>query len=261
MPDDAPAAWTTLHPRGERAEHARLRIFCFPCAGGEPGLYRDWPDMFDDALISVAHLRGRGLRRSEQPLRSIAAIVDELAGSIPALLDRPFVFFGHSMGGWLAYELARELRRRMLPLPDHVVLSASLPMTISRLPPFVHRMSVERLAAELRVLGGTPDVILDDLRALELYQPAIQADFEAFETHAFRPDTPLAVEASIWSAIDDPRVPVALMPLWHDLFDGDCRDVHFEGGHMFISDPASRVRLRQMLAAVIDRLTSVPGVA
>lgn len=261
MPDDAPAAWTTLHPRGERREPTRLRIFCFPCAGGEPALYRDWPDMFDDALISVAHLRGRGLRRREQPYRSIAAIVDELAGSIPALLDRPFLFFGHSMGGWLAYELARELHRRKLPLPDHMVLSASLPMTISRLPPFVHRMPVERLAAELRVLGGTPDVILDDHRALELYQPAIQADFEAFETHAFRPGPPLSVAASIWSAIDDPRVPVALMPLWHDLFHGDCRDVHFEGGHMFISDPANRDRLRRMLAAVIDRLTSVPGVA
>ncbi|MGG8687932.1 thioesterase domain-containing protein [Streptomyces lividans] len=35
------------------------------------------------------------------------------------LADRPHAFFGHSMGALLAYELARELRRRALPGPCH----------------------------------------------------------------------------------------------------------------------------------------------
>lgn len=224
-------------------------------------MYRDWPDLVDDAVISVAHLRGRGLRRREEPHRSITAMVEELAGSIGPMLDRPFVFFGHSMGGWLAYELARVLRLHALPQPEHLILSASLPMIIGRLPPFVHRMPIARLAAELRVLGGTPDIILDDLAALALYQPAIQADFEAFETHVFQPGPPLDVETSLWAAIDDPRVPVGLMPLWHDLVAGDCREAHFEGGHMFISRPANRQRLSKLLGAVMHRLPIARGVA
>lgn len=261
MPDDAPAAWTTLRPHGAAGDGRRLRIFCFPCAGAEPALYRDWPRLFDDALITVAHLRGRGARRKEAPHRSITAMVEELAGSIAPLIDRPFIFFGHSMGGWLAFEMTRALARCGLPLPEHLVVSASLPMTINRLPPFVHRMSTTQLAAELRVLGGTPEVILNDPQALALYQPAIQADFEALETHVFRPGSPLRVPTSLFAAIDDPRVPVALMPLWHEHIAAPCDEVHFVGGHMFISDPANHDRLRRALAPIIDRPASVTGAA
>ena len=49
-------------------------------------------------------------------LRAHGAAVDALADAIDPYLDRPFAFFGHSMGAVVAFELARELRRRGAPL-------------------------------------------------------------------------------------------------------------------------------------------------
>lgn len=238
--------WTKTSPLA-----APVRLFAFPCAGAEPGLYRDWPDLPEGVDLICAQLAGRAARRRTPPLTSLDAIVAELADHIAPLLDRPFAFFGHSMGGWVAYELARALQARGLPLPFHMVLSGSLPIMINRMPPYVHRMTLEDLTRELRVLGGTPDVLLNDPAVMALYQPAIQADFEAFEAHVHRHSTALPVEVSLWAAVDDPRVPVELMPLWRDLFGPPSRENLFEGGHMFILDPRNRARSAQLLRAVL----------
>jgi surfactin synthase thioesterase subunit len=39
--------------------------------------------------------------------------------------DRPFGFFGHSLGSLLVYEVALELRRRALPTPIFLAVSAN----------------------------------------------------------------------------------------------------------------------------------------
>lgn len=211
-------------------------------------MYRNWPDLPQDTDLIVAHLAGRGQRRREAPLRSLDAIVAELADSIAPLLDRPFFFFGHSMGGWVAYELTRVLRARGLRMPFHLVLSGSLPVIVGRMPPYVHLMSLDALIGELRVLGGTPEAVLRQPDVLALYRDAIQADFAAFETHIHRHESALPVDVSLWAALDDPRVPVELMPLWRDLFSAAIRENFFEGGHMFILDERNRDKSNRLIS-------------
>ena len=99
-----PAAW---FPNADGV--AGRRLFCFPHAGGgasQPLDLSGW------AAVPV-RLPGRESRLAEAPFERMGPLVAALADNIEPYLDRPFAFFGHSMGAVVAFELARELRRRV----------------------------------------------------------------------------------------------------------------------------------------------------
>src|SRR5690606_8103150 len=91
---------------------ARMRLFLFPYAGGGPASFRQWHLYFPESVeLWVAHYPGRGARFGEPSVDSVDLLTEELSRAIAGLLARPFGFFGHSLGGLLAYELARMLQQ------------------------------------------------------------------------------------------------------------------------------------------------------
>jgi medium-chain acyl-[acyl-carrier-protein] hydrolase len=68
------------------------------------------------------------------PLSHIAA------QELPPYLDKPFVFFGHSLGALLCFETARSLRRKTHRQPAHLFVSAT---------EAPHRRSMEELLSGL----------------------------------------------------------------------------------------------------------------
>ena len=90
-----------------------LRLICFPYAGGGPSLFRGWPlELSQQVEVCAVQRPGREARMKEPPIGDLRRLVVELADAIEPSLDRPFALFGHSVGGLVAFEFARELRRR-----------------------------------------------------------------------------------------------------------------------------------------------------
>src|SRR5689334_8070972 len=113
--------WFTSQRPNERA---RLRLFCFPYAGGGAEIYRLWPqNLPSEVEVCVAQLPGRGMRLREQPFTSLDALVETGTEAIAPLLDKPFALFGHSMGAMISFELAQRLRERGGPQPAHLFVS------------------------------------------------------------------------------------------------------------------------------------------
>ena len=62
------------------------------------------------------------------PVLELNVQVGLLCAAISKRLDgRPYAFLGHSLGGMLAYDVAREMIRRNNPAPIHVCISSVLP--------------------------------------------------------------------------------------------------------------------------------------
>src|SRR6266536_1772873 len=116
MPDDAETrgeALMTSWIAGRRLRpSACVRIFCLPYAGGGASAYRTWVNELP-AHIEVVPVQppGREDRYTEEPFRRMADMVDGLIHSLqPLMVDMPFAFFGHSLGGIVALEVARGLK-------------------------------------------------------------------------------------------------------------------------------------------------------
>ena len=87
---------------------ARLRLFCFPYAGAGASIFRTWPDGLPaDVEVCPVQFPGRGTRLMERPFTQLSPLVQALAQALAPLLDKPFAFFGHSLGALVGFELAR----------------------------------------------------------------------------------------------------------------------------------------------------------
>jgi medium-chain acyl-[acyl-carrier-protein] hydrolase len=103
---------------------ATLRLFCFHYAGGGAAIFRTWSDSLPSSVeVCAIELPGRGMRLKEPPFTQLEPLVQHLASALFPYLDKPFAFFGHSMGGLVSFELTRLLRREYGVSPVHLFVS------------------------------------------------------------------------------------------------------------------------------------------
>lgn len=148
---------------------ARLRLFCFPYAGGGASIYRDWTAALPPVVeVYPVQLPGRQSRLHELPFTRMSLLVPELVEGLQPYLDRPFAFWGHSMGALISFELARHLSHENRPGPLHLFVSGYRAPQLPRLEPPIHQLPEEAFIHELHRLNGTPDAVLQNRELMRL---------------------------------------------------------------------------------------------
>ncbi len=210
-----------------------MRLFCFPFAGGGASAFRMWvqrlPDVFE---VCPVQLPGREGRLAEPPIHRMATLVPALAEGLRAHMDRPFAFFGHSMGAAMAFALAHHLESLGAPGPRHLFVSAgSAPSHHDGAP--LHRLADAELVEELRSLGGTPPEILADPEWLELLLPLMRADFELLETYCPQ-GARVRCPISAFGGLHDGRVRRDRLEAWQSLTHGAFTLRMVPGEHFYL---------------------------
>ena len=112
---------------GPHVPSAILKIICFPPNGGGPTSFSSWPYHLNHHGIQLLYVQMPGWegREREPPLTTLEEMTQSLAeGLIPMISDGiPFVFFGHSMGSLLAFEVSHALLTQGY-YPQHLFLSS-----------------------------------------------------------------------------------------------------------------------------------------
>lgn len=171
---------------------ARRLLFCFPYAGAGIGIYREWGKRLPSHIEVVpVELPGRGNRFRESPFRRFPDLVPALADAVWPLLDREYVFFGHSMGALIAFELARELRRRRSGQPELLLVSGRKAPQIPDTDSTRYNLADAEFMASLQRLNGTPREVLEHKELMALMLPLLRADFELIETYKYENGDPL----------------------------------------------------------------------
>ena len=240
----------------ELTPHAELRLFCLPYAGGSAVAFQSWKRLAPRQIeVHPLELPGRGTRGREAPLRRLAPLVRELANTVEASLDRPYALFGHSLGGLVAFELARDLRARGCPAPEHLFVSATAAPGTPRTWPLIHCAPDAAVKQELRVLGGTPPELLDNDELMELVLPVLRADFSVIETYEYREEPPLAVPITVFGGRSDPVVTPASLAGWRQHSSAACRLRLFPGGHFFVHSATADLvaTVAGLLRPTVDR--------
>lgn len=245
------STWFTI-PR--RVAEPRLRLFCFPFAGGGASTYRPWPTaaaLPSDFEVVALALPGRELRMRETPFASLTALLDTLesAPEFTQKLDRPFAFFGHSMGARIAFELTRRLRRRSGPLPLRLIASGARAPQLPRNDAPRHTLDDAKFVAELRRLGGTPESVLAEPELMELLLPVLRADFQLNDTFTHAAEAPLDLPISAFGGASDASVSKDDLEAWHEQTSRGLTTRLFAGGHFFLNEDRTPV-----LTALTDAL-------
>jgi surfactin synthase thioesterase subunit len=221
-----------LRPHGG----AVARLVCFAHAGGGPGAYRKWPAaLAPDIEVWTVTLPGRASRSDEVLPESWLELIEELAdaldshadGDLPALL-------GHSLGGVVAYEVARRLEHRGGRSPRHLFVSGC------RAP---HRLDGGwrlpdddgRLVSEVdQRFGAVPSAVRGEGELLARFVPILRADLELASTYEWRPGQKVRCPVTAMAGVEDKTGPPREMRHWREHTDGDFRLATFRGSHFFI---------------------------
>ncbi|WP_437335695.1 thioesterase II family protein [Sorangium sp. So ce394] len=229
---------------------ARLRLFCFPYAGGGSSVYSAWwRELPAHTELCAIKLPGREARLSEPPFDRLTPLVQALATGIERWLERPFAFYGHSLGALVSFELARELRRRGAPLPRHLFLSGRRAPHLPGPAP-LHGLSDPEFLEQIRRMGGTPDEVLREPELLALFLPTLRADVAVNEVEPFVPERPLDCPISAFGGVDDERASRADLEAWREHTSGAFRVEMFPGGHFFLR--SARAPLLRSISALLD---------
>lgn len=225
----------------------RVRLVCFPFAGGAASVFRTWGNLLPDYVdVCPVELPGRGTRYGERLIQDPNELMEELA-VLRTLPDLPTVYFGHSLGGRIAFSLIRRGGVRA----DALVVSASRAAHLAQ-PNLRSALTRDAMTRELRRLGGTPSTVLDDPEMLSLMLPIVRADFRILETLKAEPAETVPCPLVVLAASSDVEVPFSEVEKWKVHAGGSFQLTTVEGGHFYlVAQPEKAlVELRRVLEAV-----------
>lgn len=236
-----------------RARRDVVRLFCFPYAGGGASIFRSWKTALAPAIeVIPVQLPGREDRWREPPLTDLPALVVSLSDALRRRLEPPFAFFGHSMGAFLAFELARHLRREQSPAPVMLLVSGARAPQIPDPDPQTHRLPADELLRDLRRLGGIPSEFLKHQDLMALMLPTLRADLAVCETYVYRDEPPLDCPLSAFGGDHDSKIPPGHLSSWKAQTTGEFRLRMFPGNHFFFLQEGGAA----VLQALRDELAS-----
>jgi len=214
---------------------ARLRLFCFPYAGGSETVFRGWEEHFkSDTEVCTVQLPGRGTRIKEAPITQLSSLLRVLAPALLPHLDRPFAFFGHSLGALVGFELSRQLRREYAIEPLHLFLSGRGAPQIRNDRPSIHALPEPQFLEELRALNGTPEGVLEHPDLLRLVLPILRADFAMSERYEFKAEGPLDCSISAFGGLQDHDVGLGELEAWQLQTNASFSLHMLPGDHFFV---------------------------
>jgi medium-chain acyl-[acyl-carrier-protein] hydrolase len=237
---------------------ARLRLFCFPYAGGGASIYRTWAsEVPPEVDVYPIQLPGRENRLRERPHTQLAPLLDQLLPALLPYLNTPFAFFGHSMGVIICFELARALRRLHGLTPAWLFLSGHRAPGVPDRSPHIHDLPDGEFVQELRRFNGTPEAVLQNAELMQLMLPVLRSDFTLVETTNFGTDEPLTCPISAFGGLEDAEATREDMAPWRDHTRGSFTLRMFPGGHFFIHE--ARQQVLQVLSQDLQQLLrSIP---
>lgn len=217
-------------------------------------MYREWACAFPPYIgIYCIQLPGRGARIAEVPIRKMESLAKNLSQAIRPRIDKPVVFFGHSWGALIAFEVARQLRR-LGPCPSLLIASASAAPQAARSSPSRFNLPDLELIAELRRLQGSPPQALEDEEVMQMLLPAIRADLEVGETYVYSAEEPLNCPIVAIAGSDDSHLQISDIDGWKQQTSSDFFRHVIGGNHFFLLDSVQQ--LATILLPYIDRYTA-----
>lgn len=198
------------------------QLFCFPHAGGNSLTFAKWVDRSSKIDIIPISLSERG---KENNYNNLVGIIAEKI--IAILDDRPFFFWGHSMGAALAFSVSYYIEKKYNYFPEKLIVAARQPPFDPCAKSFRSSMGLSALLDELKNAGGTPRELLESDIFREYMLPEIMNDYvlhEGFKYHGEMINSSIVAHCGT----EDIEANETIMLGWKEV-----KITSFSGGHFF----------------------------
>jgi medium-chain acyl-[acyl-carrier-protein] hydrolase len=249
---------STWLPQFKPNSRARIRLFCFPYAGGGSLTYRNWAEKLPPSVeVCPVDLPGRGRRLREQAFTNLDDLVRAAAVALQPRLYEPFAFFGHSMGAIISFELARLIKQEYGLKPLHVFVSSRRAPQCPSDEPSTYDLPQVEFIEDLRRLNGTPKEVLEHPELLQVLLPILRSDFEVCQTYRYLPGPPLECPITAFGGALDADVTRTHMEGWREMTSAGFKLFMSPGDHFHIN--SFQPQLLHTLSTELEAVVSLLG--
>ncbi len=218
---------------------SKTKLFCFPYAGGSAAsIYTKWKRLFNNSIeVYPIELAGRGRRYCDPFYNNMEEVVEDVYSIIKNEIETTddYVFFGHSFGSIISYELTHKIMEENLKKPKHIFFSGNR-APHRREPKNIHHLPDDEFLQEIISLGGTPEELLREKELLDLYLPLLRADFKVNDTYSYvKREAKLDCDITVINGRQD-DMSITDITEWNLHTSENCKFFMMDGGHFFIND-------------------------
>lgn len=211
---------------------SELRLFCLPYAGGKVSTFQGWskylPSSVEVCVVDVP-----------QTYEKLNDLFAELIPTLLPYLDKPFALYGHSVGGLIAFELCRYLRKIYKLYPSYLfVASQHAPQLEFPYPSFAEFNSPENIKI-LRSLTTIelPNSKLQNANLLNRLFRSLQPGIAIqTENYTYTVDKPLSCPIFVFGGVDDPVLSEEYLKAWQEHTSDEFQLKILPGGHLFLHE-------------------------
>jgi len=217
-------------------DNAKLRLYCFHDAGGSTNLFSEWEKYVKtDTELVFIQLPGRGDLMDKQPYSDFKQFMIDFIPEIKQHIgNKPFALYGHSMGGLLAFETARELQNKHGLFAKSLIVSGA-PSLKGYVNHFVNTI-IESNLSDVDLVKYLPNAENIDIKNSFYLQMlhTLMADFKLLYSYKYQEQELLKTRVVAFGANNDDRVNINDVKKWKSETIADFCFIESEGNHHFV---------------------------
>jgi surfactin synthase thioesterase subunit len=224
--------------RARPRPEATRTLVCLGFCGGGSAPYLPWADRLppDMELVTICY-PGRDGRFLDEFATDWETLAEDATAAVTAAATlRPYVLFGHSMGGWMAFDVVSRLGQRDGPLPDALVVSSANAPSRGLTPRDMFPSQADtddELLDWMRINGLMASYVLDDPELREMALELMRADIRVRDTFRFTEGSGVSVPLLVLTGSSDKVIVPDTAEQWRALARGVFWHVELPGGHFY----------------------------
>lgn len=233
------------------------QIVMFPFGGGSGYSYMELIKNIDtEAEIVVINPPGR-LLDGAKPLESIDAMVYLYSKELRPFLKNNPLFFGHSIGGLVAYEICKTLQKE-INIKKMIISSVNPPHRVKDRVDLHSGMDKDLLIQKSTELGGMPHLFKSEPELLDMFISGLRADLKALENYNREKSgnvKRLNVNATVLYSDKDYIVEASKIREWEQYL--VCSEfIPFSGDHFYLFQESNQKAVARIISNHANQLTA-----
>jgi len=216
-------------------------LICFPYAGGNTHGFASWEKVLPQGwnLLSIQY-PGRLSLMGLPPEKKVNSLVQKIYENVrPYLENKKIIFFGHSLGALVSFELSKLMERKGHDPITALFVSACVSPDLVGKEEGIHHLSDDDFLKIISKYGGTPNELLRDKELMNFFVPVLKSDFCMYETYEDKHDESVQCPLIAIGSHQDTYAPVKEMRNWKNYTSHDHKLIPVQGDHFYIHDQHS----------------------
>ncbi len=220
------------------------QIILFPYLGGNGMSLMNIAEEFKKYDLNVWVAYPPGHFGSDSKLcRSYEELMNFYLNNILSVIKRGCIFFGHSMGGVIAYLLAKKIEEKFPELKPKALILSATPEPDFMKGKWMSKSKDDELVSAMYKIGGMPEEILENKDFLDYFIPIFRSDYRILEEIAYIERKPLNIPTEFIFCENDEMTKYENILRWKKYLVSKCRfcSMPKDAGHMYLNKYGSLV--------------------